>query len=208
MYSVKEIFFTIQGEGCNLGKYAVFCRFTGCNLWSGLEKDRHKATCKFCDTDFVGTNGLNGNRYKDPDQITKKILSIWKTDDNPFVVLTGGEPMLQIDQALIDSFHKNNFKIAIETNGTINVPNEIDWICVSPKSGTKLIQNHGNELKLVYPQQNISPHKFEKMKFDHFFLQPKYDSDYKNNIILARKFCEDNPRWKLSFQMQKFIGIP
>ena len=208
MYSVKEIFFTIQGEGCNLGKYAVFCRFTGCNLWSGLEKDRHKATCKFCDTDFVGTNGLNGNKYKNSDQITKKILSIWRTDDNPFVVLTGGEPMLQIDQELISSFHKKNFKIAIETNGTINVPNEIDWICVSPKSGTKLIQNHGNELKLVYPQKNISPNKFEKMKFDHFFLQPKYDSDYKNNVILARKFCEDNPKWKLSFQMHKFIGIP
>ena len=208
MYSVKEIFFTIQGEGCNLGKYAVFCRFTGCNLWSGLEKDRHKATCKFCDTDFVGTNGLNGNKYKNSDQITKKILSIWRTDDNPFVVLTGGEPMLQIDQGLINSFHKKKFKIAIETNGTINVPNEIDWICVSPKSGTKLIQNHGNELKLVYPQKNISPNKFEKMKFDHFFLQPKYDSDYKNNVILARKFCEDNPKWKLSFQMHKFIGIP
>ena len=208
MYSVKEIFFTIQGEGCNLGKYAVFCRFTGCNLWSGLEKDRHKATCKFCDTDFVGTNGLNGNKYKNPDQITKKILSVWRTDDNPFVVLTGGEPMLQIDQGLINSFHKKKFKIAIETNGTINVPNEIDWICVSPKSGTKLIQNHGNELKLVYPQKNISPNKFEKMKFDHFFLQPKYDSDYKNNVILARKFCEDNPKWKLSFQMHKFIGIP
>ena len=208
MYSVKEIFFTIQGEGCNLGKYAVFCRFTGCNLWSGLEKDRHKAICTFCDTDFVGTNGLNGNKYKNPDQITKKILSIWRTDDNPFVVLTGGEPMLQIDQGLINSFHKKKFKIAIETNGTINVPNEIDWICVSPKSGTKLIQNHGNELKLVYPQKNISPNKFEKMKFDHFFLQPKYDSDYKNNVILARKFCEDNPKWKLSFQMHKFIGIP
>ena len=208
MYSVKEIFFTIQGEGCNLGKYAVFCRFTGCNLWSGLEKDRHKAICTFCDTDFVGTNGLNGNKYKNPDQITKKILSIWRTDDNPFVVLTGGEPMLQIDQGLINSFHKKKFKIAIETNGTINVPNEIDWICVSPKSGTKLIQNHGNELKLIYPQKNISPNKFEKMKFDHFFLQPKYDSDYKNNVILARKFCEDNPKWKLSFQMHKFIGIP
>ncbi|MEC7830808.1 MAG: 7-carboxy-7-deazaguanine synthase [Pseudomonadota bacterium] len=208
MYTVKEMFFTIQGEGYNYGKYAVFCRFTGCNLWSGLEKDRAKAICKFCDTDFIGTNGINGKKFKNAEEITNKALSIWKVKNKPFVVLTGGEPMLQVNDKLINALHKKNFNIAIETNGTIKVPNEIDWICVSPKSETKILQNYGNELKLVYPQENISPKSFENMKFDYFYLQPKYDNNYKENVILARKFCRDNPQWKLSFQMHKFIGIP
>ena len=208
MYTVKEMFFTIQGEGYNYGKHAVFCRFTGCNLWSGLEKDRAKAICKFCDTDFIGTNGKNGKKFKNADEITDKVLSIWKTKNKPFVVLTGGEPMLQVNNELINSLHRKNFNIAIETNGTIKVPNEIDWICVSPKSETNILQDHGNELKFVYPQANISPNIFENMRFDYFYLQPKYDNNYKENVILARKFCRDNPKWKISFQMHKFIGIP
>ena len=187
MYTVKEMFFTIQGEGYNYGKHAVFCRFTGCNLWSGLEKDRSKAICKFCDTDFIGTNGKNGKKFKNADEITDKILSIWKTKNKPFVVLTGGEPMLQVNNELINSLHKKNFNIAIETNGTIKVPNEIDWICVSPKSETNILQDQGNELKFVYPQENISPNIFENMRFDYFYLQPKYDNNYKERVTNFQK---------------------
>jgi 7-carboxy-7-deazaguanine synthase (Cx14CxxC type) len=153
MYSVKEIFFTIQGEGCNAGKYAVFCRFSGCNLWTGREKDREKSICNFCDTDFVGTNGVNGGKFKNSEDLASKAISLWKGKQKPLIVLTGGEPLLQVNDSLIEELHKIGFEIALETNGTIKAPDNIDWICVSPKENSRLKQDHGDELKLVFPQQ-------------------------------------------------------
>ena len=208
MYAVKEMFFSIQGEGRNRGRYSVFCRFAGCNLWSGREKDREKAICNFCDTDFLGTDGINGKKYKSPNDLVNQALSIWRTSDKPFIVLTGGEPLLQLDDKLIDELHYNNFEIAIETNGTIKAPNNLDWICVSPKADTKLEQLKGDELKLVYPQENIHPKDYEKLEFQNFFLQPKFDKNYKKNVLAAKDFCIKNLKWKLSYQMHKFIGVP
>ena len=208
MYTVKEMFFSIQGEGRNRGRYSVFCRFAGCNLWSGREKDREKAICNFCDTDFLGTDGINGKKYKSPNDLVNQALSIWRTSDKPFIVLTGGEPLLQLDDKLIEELHHKNFEIAVETNGTIKAPNNLDWICVSPKANTKLEQIKGDELKLVYPQENIHPKDYEKLEFQNFFLQPKFDKNYKKNVLAAKNFCIKNLKWKLSYQMHKFIGVP
>ena len=171
-YSVKEIYLTLQGEGFHTGKHAVFCRFTGCNLWTGLEKDRNKAICTFCDTDFVGTDGLNGAKYSSAELLADKIDELWQKDlKDKLVVFTGGEPLLQLNKKLIDLLHSKKFKVAVETNGTIIPPENIDWICVSPKKGAKFKLKHGDELKLVYPQDDFSPKLFETFDFDHFFLQ-------------------------------------
>lgn len=207
MYSVKEIFFTMQGEGFNAGKYAVFCRFSGCNLWTGREKDRKKSICSFCDTDFVGTNGDGGDKFKNEEDLVIKILSYWPNASNPFVILTGGEPMLQVDKNLIRTLKKYKCEIAIETNGTMKVPEEIDWICVSPKAGNDLVQISGDELKLVYPQKNILPEDFEKYSFKNFSLQPM-DGELKvHNTNLALEYCKNNPNWRISLQTHKIIGV-
>lgn len=208
-YAVKEIFYTLQGEGFNAGRPAVFCRFAGCNLWSGRERDRERATCKFCDTDFVGMNGTLGGRYQSAVDLSEQIAGLWPTNSQSkcFVVLTGGEPLLQLDRALIDTLHDKNFEIAIETNGTISAPEGLDWICVSPKARAELRLEKGNELKLVYPQAGIHPEEFSNMAFDHFFLQPLDDVNKEKNTQDAIDFCLQNPDWRLSIQTHKNIGI-
>ncbi len=207
-YSVKEIYLTIQGEGFHTGKHAVFCRFTGCNLWTGLEKDRKKAICNFCDTDFVGTDGINGSKYPNAEQLANKIDKVWDKDINEkFVVFTGGEPLLQLDKPLVDLLHKKKFKVAIETNGTILPPENIDWICVSPKQGADFNLKYGNELKLVYPQKGLEPKNFKHLDFDHFFLQPMDGKDLQRNILQSVSYCIENPLWRLSLQTHKIMGI-
>jgi len=207
-YSVKEIYLTIQGEGVQTGKEAVFCRFSGCNLWTGREEDRHKAICKFCDTDFFGVDGENGGKYSSVNDLIKKIEQCWLDDSNEkFIVFTGGEPLLQLDQKLIDKLHKKGFKIAIETNGTMLPPNNIDWICVSPKKNAKLVLLKGDELKLVYPQQGFEPEQFEKLDFDHFCVQPMDGKDLQKNILECISYCIENPLWRLSLQTHKILGI-
>ena len=207
-YSVKEIYLTIQGEGVHTGKEAVFCRFSGCNLWSGREEDRDKATCTFCDTDFFGVDGENGGKYSSTYDLIKKIEECWSYDSKEkFVVFTGGEPLLQLDQKLIDKLHKKGFKIAIETNGTMLPPNNIDWICVSPKKNAKLVLLKGDELKLVYPQQGFEPEQFEKLDFDHFCVQPMDGKDLQKNILECISYCIENPLWRLSLQTHKILGI-
>lgn len=206
-YNVKEIFYSIQGEGFHTGRPSIFCRFSGCNLWNGLEKDRKSAKCNFCDTDFVGTNGDGGDKFKNEEDLVIKILSYWPNASNPFVILTGGEPMLQVDKNLIRTLKKYKCEIAIETNGTIKVPEEIDWICVSPKAGNDLVQISGDELKLVYPQKNILPEDFEKYSFKNFSLQPM-DGELKvHNTNLALEYCKNNPNWRISLQTHKIIGV-
>ena len=209
-YSVKEIFYTLQGEGANAGTPAVFCRFAGCNLWSGREEDRSDAVCKFCDTDFVGTNGVGGGRFQSADDLGDAILKEWPSGDGEhrFVVLTGGEPGLQLDALLVDAFHARKFRIAIETNGTVSLPPGIDWICVSPKSTAKLTVCAGDELKLVYPQLDAMPEAFETLPFQHFFLQPMDGPDRANNTGRAIEYCRRNPKWRLSIQTHKIVGIP
>ena len=209
MYKIKEIFLTKQGEGYHTGKKSVFIRFAGCNLWSGIEKDRSKAICNWCDTDFVGTDGLNGGKYT-LDEIVKKVWSIWPSyiPDNPFIVCTGGEPLLQLDQQFVDKMHNNGFKVAIETNGTCLPPEKIDWICVSPKSNTDLVLKTGNELKFVYPQINFDPLQFEKFNFDHFFIQPMDGTNYDKNERMSKEFIKKNSQWKLSLQTHKILGFP
>ena len=207
-YSVKEIYLTIQGEGFHTGKHAVFCRFSGCNLWTGLEKDRKKAICNFCDTDFVGTDGINGSKYPNAEQLANEIDKVWDKDINEkFVVFTGGEPLLQLDKPLVDLLHKKKFKVAIETNGTILPPENIDWICVSPKQGADFNLKHGNELKLVYPQKGLEPKNFKHLDFDHFFLQPMDGKDLQRNILQSVSYCIENPLWRLSLQTHKIMGI-
>ena len=207
-YTVKEIYFTIQGEGFHTGKDAVFCRFSGCNLWSGLEKDRSKAVCNFCDTDFVGIDGENGGKYKSHTDLIKKIESCWpKNKKEKYVVFTGGEPLLQLDQKLIDALHRCDFKIAIETNGTILPPKDIDWICVSPKKNADLLLKKGDELKLVYPQEDFNPEQFELLDFTHFSIQPMDGKELQNNILKCVSYCIENPSWKLSLQTHKIIGV-
>tara|TARA_B100000427_G_scaffold106915_1_gene88665 strand:- start:172 stop:804 length:633 start_codon:yes stop_codon:yes gene_type:complete len=207
-YTVKEIYFTIQGEGFHTGKDAVFCRFSGCNLWSGLEKDRSKAICNFCDTDFVGTDGENGGKYKSHTDLIKKIESCWpKNKKEKYIVFTGGEPLLQLDEKLIDALHDCDFKIAIETNGTIMPPNGIDWICVSPKKNADLLLKKGDELKLVYPQENFNPEQFESFDFTHFSIQPMDGKELQNNILKCVSYCIEHPSWKLSLQTHKIIGV-
>ena len=208
-YSVKEIYYTLQGEGYHTGRPAVFIRFSGCNLWTGHEKDRSGAICDWCDTDFVGTNGINGGKFS-VKEIINIINSQWKGNvlSDPYVVCTGGEPLLQMDEALIKAIHKAGFEIGLETNGTMIPPDGIDWICVSPKANADLILKNGNELKVVYPQCGMNPRVHEKLKFDHFFIQPMDGINQKENIKRSKKFVLDHPKWKLSLQTHKILGIP
>jgi 7-carboxy-7-deazaguanine synthase len=208
LYKIKEIYYTIQGEGFHTGRPAVFCRFSGCNLWSGLEKDRDKAVCRFCDTDFWGMDGKNGGKY-DKQALTDMILSLWPTSENKnvFVVCTGGEPALQIDDELVSCFHEHGIEMAIETNGTVPLPEAIDWVCVSPKADTEIIVTKGNEIKLVFPQKENTPTQYESLDFDHFYLQPLDDDHQKDHIRACVEYCLHHPLWKLSLQTHKFIGI-
>jgi 7-carboxy-7-deazaguanine synthase (Cx14CxxC type) len=210
MYSVKEIFSTLQGEGAQTGRPAVFCRFAGCNLWSGREADREAATCNFCDTDFVGTDGPGGGKFADADALAGACRAAWRENSGtaPFVVLTGGEPMLQVDEALIDALHAHGFEIAIETNGTLPVPRAIDWICVSPKLGAPLAQRSGDELKLVFPQSRLSPAQLEDLDFTHFLLQPMDEGPKAaGNVRAAIDYCLAHPKWRLSLQTHKLLGL-
>ena len=211
-YAVKEIFYTLQGEGANTGRPAVFCRFTGCNLWSGHEEDRVSAICRFCDTDFVGTNGPAGGRFSSAQELAKVIARTWPTlvasRTQPFVVCTGGEPLLQLDQGLVAALHDVGFEVAIETNGTRVPPKGIDWICVSPKAGADLVVRSGHELKFVFPQEGAEPKQFEHLNFQFFFLQPMDGPGREQNTKLAVRYCFEHPQWRLSLQTHKFLGIP
>jgi 7-carboxy-7-deazaguanine synthase (Cx14CxxC type) len=221
-YTVKEIFYTLQGEGAQAGRAAVFCRFAGCNLWSGREEDRATAICKFCDTDFIGT-GPDGGKFATAEELAERIAQCWGSDSaptsqkrdvgHPFVVCTGGEPLLQLDAALIDALHARGFEIAVEANGTIAAPAGIDWICVSPKAGAELVQTSGDELKLVYPQADAPPERFAALGFRHFFLQPMDGAHLSDNTVrtknteLAIRYCMEHPQWRLSVQTHKVVGI-
>jgi 7-carboxy-7-deazaguanine synthase (Cx14CxxC type) len=207
MYAAKEIYFTLQGEGAQTGRAAVFLRFAGCNLWTGREEDRAKAICQFCDTDFVGTDGPGGGKFAGADALAEAVAAHWPGDGKPLVVCTGGEPLLQLDAALIDALHASGFEIAIETNGTIAAPPGIDWICVSPKAGAPLVQRSGQELKLVYPQEAAPPEAFAGLEFEHFFLQPMDGPQREANTAAAARYCLEHPRWRLSLQTHKFIGL-
>ena len=209
-YTVKEIFYTLQGEGAHAGRPAVFCRFAGCNLWSGLEDDRAAAVCSFCDTDFVGTDGPGGGKFASADDLARAIAAAWPggCSARPFVVCTGGEPLLQLDSALVDALHAAGFEIAVETNGTRRPPQGLDWICVSPKSGADLVLTGGDELKLVYPQPGADPEEFMGLDFDHFFLQPMDGPQLAENTRLATEYCLEHPWWRLSLQTHKLLGIP
>ncbi len=209
-YSVKEIYYTLQGEGAQTGRAAVFCRFAGCNLWSGHEEDRETAICNFCDTDFVGTNGPGGGKFETPQGVALAVAQCWPggATGKPFVVCTGGEPLLQLDALLIAAFHVRSFEVAIETNGTLAAPEGVDWICVSPKPGIDLALQSGNELKLIYPQAAAMPEGFESLDFDHFFLQPMDGPERESNTRLAIEYCLRHPQWRLSLQTHKLIGIP
>ena len=211
-YAVKEIFYTLQGEGMRAGRPAVFCRFAGCNLWSGREQDRADAVCKFCDTDFVGTDGEGGGKFDDAKALARAIAAKWPKQDaantgKPYVVFTGGEPLLQLDDALTDAIHMFGFEIAIESNGTIAAPTGIDWICISPKAGAPLIQTRGQELKLVYPQQGAEPERFTNLAFDNFLLQPMWGDQTQENMAAAARYCMAHPRWRLSLQTHKWAGL-
>ncbi len=210
MYAVKEIFYTLQGEGANAGRAAVFCRFAGCNLWSGREQDRSKAVCTFCDTDFVGVDGLGGGKFATADLLAGEIEKTWASSsvNERFVVCTGGEPLLQLDKPLIEALHARGFSIAVETNGTLPAPDGIDWICVSPKADSALALNRGDELKLVFPQEKAQPERFEHLAFRHFFLQAMDGPDQTANIVAATNYCMAHPKWHLSLQTHKLIGIP
>ena len=207
-YAVKEIFLTLQGEGAQAGRRAVFCRFAGCNLWTGREQDRAKAICKFCDTDFVGTDGTLGGKYADAAALAAVISECWgPAGDDRYVVLTGGEPMLQVDAALIDALHEQGFTIAIETNGTFAVPRSIDWICVSPKAGSELVQLSGDELKLVWPQPGSHVEKLAKLEFTHRLVQPLDDLNAAANVQRCIDLVMADPRWRLSLQTHKSLGL-
>jgi 7-carboxy-7-deazaguanine synthase (Cx14CxxC type) len=208
-YAVKEIFYTLQGEGMRAGRPAVFCRFAGCNLWSGREADRAGAVCKFCDTDFVGTDGEGGGKFDDAQALARAIFGKWPAGGagTPYVVFTGGEPLLQLDDALTDAVHMYGFEIAIETNGTIEAPTGVDWICVSPKAGAPLVQTRGQELKLVYPQEGAEPERFAHLAFDNFLLQPMWGDSTQDNMTAAARYCLAHPRWRLSLQTHKWAGL-
>lgn len=207
-YAVKEIFKTLQGEGAQAGRAAVFCRFSGCNLWSGREQDRASAVCTFCDTDFVRMDGTDGGRYDNAKALADAIAEAWGPDTTRrYVVLTGGEPLLQVDEALIGALHARSFEIGVETNGTQPAPTGIDWICVSPKADAELAVTKGNELKLVFPQADASPERFSRMSFEHFFLQPMDSPEGEANLAAAIAYCTENPPWRLSLQSHKIIGI-
>lgn len=207
-YTVKEIFYTLQGEGANSGRAAVFCRFSGCNLWTGREEDRSRAVCRFCDTDFVGV-GPDGGKFGTPEELAAAIGHAWRGDSDAerLVVCTGGEPLLQIDEQLVDAIHAAGFTMAVETNGTRAAPRGIDWICVSPKAGAPLVQKSGSELKLVFPQPDAMPDLFEDLGFEHFFLQPMDGPVVSGNTRLAIEYCMAHPRWRLSLQTHKTVGI-
>ena len=227
-YTVKEIFYTLQGEGANMGRPAVFCRFAGCNLWSGREEDRLTAVCTFCDTDFVGTDGPGGGRFGSALHLVKAVAAAWPAPPSalahpcdraqgrpacqgtgrPFVVCTGGEPLLQLDDALVTAFHTYGFEVAIETNGTRLPPHGVDWICVSPKAGAELILRTGDELKLVFPQQGAEPERFKHLDFPYFFLQPLDGPERALHTQLAVRYCLEHPQWRLSLQTHKLLGIP
>ncbi len=208
MYSVKEIFYTLQGEGANAGRPAVFCRFAGCNLWTGREEDRADAVCTFCDTDFVGTDGDGGGKFKTADALAAQIEKHWgDTPSHRFVVLTGGEPLLQVDTALVEALHARMFTIAVETNGTVEPPPGLDWVCVSPKADAKIVITHGDELKLVFPQEGVDPERFADLAFTHFFLQPMDNLLQSTNQRLAMDYCLAHPQWKLGLQTHKILDI-
>lgn len=207
MYTVKEIFYTLQGEGAQAGRAAVFCRFAGCNLWTGREQDRESAICTFCDTDFVGV-GPDGGKFATADELAAAVAARWPVGDaRPFVVCTGGEPLLQLDTAAIEAFHARGIEVAVESNGTQPAPPGIDWLCVSPKAEAELVLESGNELKLVFPQELAPPEKFESLGFEHFFLQPMDGPDVERNTRLALEYCLTHPRWRLSLQTHKLLGI-
>ncbi len=209
-YKIKEIYYTLQGEGAQSGRPAVFCRFSGCNLWSGREEDRSKAICQFCDTDFWGMDGENGGRYT-ADALAMKVMSLWPSGKNPgypYVVCTGGEPLLQLDEPLIQAFHQIGLQIGVETNGTIEPPPGLDWICVSPKAGAELKLLKGDELKLVFPQVGAEPERYEKLDFKHYYLQPMDSPEQERNIRLTLEYCLQNPQWHLSLQTHKLLKIP
>lgn len=207
-YKVKEIFFTLQGEGFHQGREAVFLRFTGCNLWSGREEDRNKAICKFCDTDFFGMDGSLGGNYS-AEELAATVAKQWsgKAGTRRFVVCTGGEPLLQLDDKLIRALHDHDFEVAIETNGTIEAPASVDWICVSPKAHTEIVQTSGDEIKIVYPQIGINPEDFKHMDFTHFFLQPMESEEWEANTSKTIEYALSHPGWKISLQMHKYIGL-
>jgi 7-carboxy-7-deazaguanine synthase (Cx14CxxC type) len=217
-YKIKEIFYTLQGEGAQAGRPAVFCRFSGCNLWSGREEDRAKAICQFCDTDFWGMDGENGGKYT-ADELADQVISLWpyakqhnehleQRPGKPYVVCTGGEPLLQLDEALIQAFHQRGLEVAVETNGTIAAPPGLDWICMSPKANTELLIRSGHELKLVYPQLGAEPILYEDLDFNHFYLQPMDGPDGLHHTRLTLQYCLAHPQWKLSLQTHKLLGIP
>ncbi len=206
-YSVREIFYTLQGEGANTGRAAVFCRFSGCNLWTGREADRLSAICQFCDTDFVGT-GPDGGKFATAIDLADAIDMAWRgTAEQKLVVCTGGEPLLQVDDAIVSAIHDRGFNVAVETNGTVRAPAGIDWVCVSPKAGAPLVQTTGNELKLVFPQSGAMPEQFEPLVFDNFFLQPMDGPDVAANTRAAIEYCMEHPRWRLSLQTHKALGL-
>ncbi len=210
-YSIKEIYYTLQGEGAQTGRPAVFCRFAGCNLWSGREEDRATAICRFCDTEFVGTDGPGGGTFETAEALAEKVASRWpkgRSTPRPFVVCTGGEPLLQMDQPLVAALHTAGFEVAIETNGTRIPPEGIDWICASPKAGAEFVLESGDELKLVYPQPGAEPALFEHLDYHHFFLQPMDGPRVRENTRAATRYCLEHPRWRLSLQTHKLLGIP
>ena len=207
-YAVKEIYYTLQGEGARAGRPAIFVRFSGCNLWSGREEDRSSAICRFCDTDFVGMDGPGGGRFSSAEDLSLNIAAKWPDKTRAYVVFTGGEPLLQLDEELIDKLHGLDCEVAIETNGTIPVPKGVDWICVSPKAGAELVLKEGDELKLVFPQFGAPPHMFEDLTFDNFFLQPMAGDDLVNATRMAVDYCLKRPKWRLSLQTHKLVGIP
>jgi 7-carboxy-7-deazaguanine synthase (Cx14CxxC type) len=211
-YSVKEIFYTLQGEGANMGRPAVFCRFAGCNLWSGREESRAEAVCQFCDTDFVGTDGPGGGKFATASDLAWAVAARWPVANGRagqrFIVCTGGEPLLQMDDDLVEALHQEGFEIAVETNGTIEPPQGLDWICVSPKAGAATVIRRGDELKLVFPQEGAEPERFEDLTFRQFFLQPMDGPDLERNTRMALEYCLEHPVWRLSLQTHKMLGIP
>lgn len=209
-YAVKEIVYTLQGEGANTGRAAVFCRFSGCNLWSGRYEDRHDAACRFCDTDFLGVDGPGGGHFADEQALADAIAARWLANGSgkPFLVCTGGEPLLQLDEPAIHALHARGFELAVETNGTLPVPPGIDWVCCSPKAGTELVIRSGDELKLVFPQEGTDPADYVHLNFRHFFLQPQDGAEREMNIGRAVAYCLQHPQWRLSLQVHKLLGIP
>jgi 7-carboxy-7-deazaguanine synthase (Cx14CxxC type) len=211
-YRVKEIYYTLQGEGSHVGRPAVFCRFSGCNLWTGRERHRSRAICQFCDTDFVGTDGPGGGRFATPEALAAAVSNAWTGESHPladhYVVCTGGEPLLQLDAAAVEALHQAGFAVGVETNGTRHAPPGLDWICVSPKAGAQLLLDHGDELKLVFPQSGAPPESFEGLAFERFLLQPMDGAERDKNTALAVDYCLAHPQWRLSLQTHKYLGIP